>query len=257
LIVAGCTGPPPPAPPPPHVDPTLAVLDESECPLGVQVRLTNGDSRSLNVSFTGFKLVDANGTVAPPDAAATAHVDSGGQYSSFPSSVLLATGESAEGVVIFSGSLGSRPWNLSYDLGGYKAKVEVPVPAPGHSGCAPPPPPTITLQGGGSWVSSAGGASYTLTITSVTSGAGLTPTTLLYIVSNAAQTTLYSGAAGQNTTSGGFAVNVVYQDAQGTDVVNAGDSIMITVDPAANNPLVGGTIAVIADSRTIGTGAMP
>jgi flagellin-like protein len=118
-------------------------------------------------------------------------------------------------------------------------------------------PPTAVLQGGGSWVSGSLNTSYTFTVSSITpAGAQINPADLQYIVSNAAQTTLYSGAALQNTTSGGFAIDVRYNDALEPGKVSAGDKIQIFVQPSANNPLQGGSLKVNYNSASFGTGSM-
>ena len=118
-------------------------------------------------------------------------------------------------------------------------------------------PPTAVLQGGGSWASGALNTSYTFTVSTVTpAGAQINPADLQYIVSNSQQTTMYSGAANQNTTSGGFAIDVRYNDALEPGKVSAGDKIQIFVQPSASNPLTGGKIQVNYNGASLATANM-
>lgn len=120
-----------------------------------------------------------------------------------------------------------------------------------------PTPPTVVLQGGGSWVSNANLTTYTFAVSTVTpTGTNINPTQIQYVVSNSAGTPLYSGAARQNTSTGGFTINVVYQDPLGVGAVSAGDRIQITVTPVASNPLVGGRLQVNSNGNSLGTGRM-
>jgi hypothetical protein len=218
----------------------------------VQVRLTNNDSGSLFASYFGFRMVDANHTVAALDENATLAVSA-----HFPESVELVTGESSEGVVIFSSVLSVRPYTLEYNRSGFTAHIIVPEAPPGHTGCgAPPPtqPPTAVLQGSGSWSSNATVSTYTFTVSTVTpTSAQVNPAQLQYIVSDSANTAMYAGAAGQNSVCQGFTVNVVYQDALDAGVVSAGDRIQITVSPVAGNPLFGGHLQVNYDGNGFST----
>lgn len=120
-----------------------------------------------------------------------------------------------------------------------------------------PIPPTMVLQGSGSWAVGSTSATYTFTVATVTpTSANVNPTQLQYIVSNAQETPLYSGAANQNTSSGGFTINVVYQDSLDVGRVSAGDRVQIIVSPNANNPLVGGNIQVNFNGASFATGRM-
>jgi len=118
-------------------------------------------------------------------------------------------------------------------------------------------PPTAVLQGGGSWASGSLNVSYTFTVSTVTpSGAQINPADLQYIVSNAQQTTMYSGAANQNTSTGGFAIDVRYNDALDAGKVSAGDKIQIFVQPGTGNPLTGGKLQVNYNGASLCTGTM-
>ena len=118
-------------------------------------------------------------------------------------------------------------------------------------------PPTAVLQGGGSWAAGSINSSYTFTVSTVTpAGAQINPSDLQYIVSNAQSTTLYSGAANQNTSSGGFAIDVRYNDALDSGKVSAGDKIQVFVQPTAGNPLTGGKIQVNYNGASLCTGTM-
>ena len=118
-------------------------------------------------------------------------------------------------------------------------------------------PPTAVLQGGGSWATGSLNTSYTFTVSTVTpSGAQINPTQLQYIVSNSQSTTLYSGAALQNTSTGGFAIDVRYNDALDAGKVSAGDKIQIFVQPSASNPLIGGKIQVNYNGQSLATASM-
>jgi archaeal type IV pilus assembly protein PilA len=118
-------------------------------------------------------------------------------------------------------------------------------------------PPTAVLQGAGSWSSNATVTTYTFTVSTVTpTSANINPSQLEYIVSNSANTPLYSGASGLNTSSSGFTINVVFQDPLSVGLVSAGDRIQITVTPVANNPLVGGNLAVNFNGNSLATGKM-
>lgn len=127
------------------------------------------------------------------------------------------------------------------------------VPPPGSQ----PTPPTAVLQGAGTWQTTMSTTTYTFTITTVTpSGVQVDPTDLLYIVSNSQSTTMYSGAAGQNLSTSGFTINVVYNDALDAGKVSAGDKVQITVTPTASNPLIGGKFQINYDGNAMATGSM-
>jgi len=118
-------------------------------------------------------------------------------------------------------------------------------------------PPTAVLQGGGSWATGSLNTSYTFTVSTVTpTGAVIAPSQLQYIVSNAQQTTMYSGAANQNSTSGSFAIDVRYNDALDSGKVSAGDKVQIFVQPSASNPLIGGRIQINYNGASLATGNM-
>jgi flagellin-like protein len=118
-------------------------------------------------------------------------------------------------------------------------------------------PPTAVLQGGGSWSSNATVATYTFTVSTVTpTSANINPTQLEYIVSNSANTPLYSGVANQSTVVSGFTINVVYQDPLDAGKVSASDRVQITVSPVASNPLVGGSLTVNFNGNQLATGRM-
>lgn len=118
-------------------------------------------------------------------------------------------------------------------------------------------PPTAVLQGSGSWSSNATMTTYTFTVSTVTPpSAAVDPLQVQYIVSNAAGTTLYSGAAGQNLSSSGFTINVGYDDVLDAGRMSAGDRIQITVTPVANNPLHGGVLQVNFNANVLATGRM-
>ncbi len=128
-----------------------------------------------------------------------------------------------------------------------------PGPGPGANN----QPPIAVLQGAGSWSSNATVTTYTFTVSTVTpTTAHINPVQLQYLVSNAANTPLYSGAANQNTSSSGFVINVVFQDALNAGQVSAGDRVQITVTPVASNPLVGGNLQVNFNGDSLATGRM-
>ena len=120
-----------------------------------------------------------------------------------------------------------------------------------------PQPPTAVLQGSGSWANSGKSRIFTFTVSTVVpAGTHVNPTQLQYIVSNAQAMVLYSGAAAQNTTSGGFTINVLFQDTLEAGSVSAGDRIQMVVTPRASNPLVGGSLQVNFNGDAFATGRM-
>ena len=117
-----------------------------------------------------------------------------------------------------------------------------------------PPAAVLSAQG---WASSGSYTNFSFQVTTVTpSGAQINPTALQYIVSNSAQTTMYSGAANASTTAGGFTINVKYSDDLDAGRVSAGDKIQISVTPIAGNPLVGGKLQVNYNGASLASGSL-
>lgn len=128
----------------------------------------------------------------------------------------------------------------------------------GIGGGNAPKPPSAQLQTG-TWGGNATVATYSVGVGSVQDAAGISPTTLKYVVAKADQTPCYSGPAAQNQTtcklgSVNFTVNVRYLDTTGSGAISPGDSIQVTVKPATGNPLLAGKFTVLTnEDKIIGT----
>jgi flagellin-like protein len=115
-------------------------------------------------------------------------------------------------------------------------------------------PPTAQFSTS-SWGGNTTVASYSVGVSSAQDVAGINISTLKFVVAKADNTPCYSGAALQNLTMcSTFKVNVRYLDTTVNWTISPGDSVLVTVAPAAGNPLQAGKLTVqTSDDKILGT----
>ena len=244
MLVAGCTGT--------KTNPTLTLLGEGDCPIALKVRLTNNDANPLMVAAGGFRVVDANGTVGPFDAATTVGVFA---PDNFPASLTLVHGESVEGVVAFTTNTDKGPYTLKYEHDGVSTEVPLNTPPTGTDGCFTNPgqtKPTVSVS-----VGNFQGLATTAAITSVSTNT-LDVSTLVFQIVAGNGTIYFSGAEGTGAAVNGVVVTINYNDASNDGKVSSDDNIGISV--AQSSDLVqihGTTFKVLQGSDVLGTAGIP
>jgi hypothetical protein len=224
--------------------PTLSLIGEGDCPLLLTLRLTNNDNASAMVNYTGFKVVDANGTVSPANAAQTESL-----AGPFPRNATLGKGESAQGDVAFSTETTHGPYTLKYEYAGLRAQVGLVAPPPGQDGCTPPPPPKPSfVLTSGTW----NNGNLTVSFASITNGQNISPTDLTYLVQASDGTAYFSGSPGMGSPVANVTVSVGYWDNANIGKVSNEDNIRITVSPATSTAVRGGSLKIFYSGEVVG-----
>lgn len=101
---------------------SLAILEGSDFPALVRVRLTNTGDGDLTVAREGFTLADGRGDTYRVDVAAVDNFGADG----IPQGHTLAAGQSVEGYLLFNVTKPDPqyPYRVRYDHGGVQAVSE-------------------------------------------------------------------------------------------------------------------------------------
>jgi hypothetical protein len=206
---------------------------------------------SLTPSNLTYLVKDANGTVYLSGPAGTGPPTNGARVSiDYGDTTGAGKVTAGDGLLLtLNASAPESYGNLTLDVlaDGVAAAHAVLPAAPSAAS-----QPHITLSAG-NW----NNGNVSLDITAVENGGTLTPSSLLFLVTDSSGAVYYSAGAGHPHTVGMVAVNVTYNDNLDAGKVTVGDSIRLTVSPPASTNLVGGFFSVAVGTQELGHVSLP
>lgn len=114
---------------------------------------------------------------------------------------------------------------------------------------APPPPPPIAITFSSASVEDGNNS---VSITSATGTSRIPSSSLTYVVKDSDSVPYFLGSAGDSMTTNSLNITVHYRDLDSNELVSAGDTLVIEVQPASGASLLdGGVIEIFFGTQQI------